>query len=391
MSRAMQTTEARSLRMFYVTNFAVLGIYLPYFNLFLQEIGFDGPRIGTISALLPLSTLLMPAAGGTIADRWGRRRAIVVISTALATLCFALLLQARSFVAVAVVVLGFALLRAPALPLVEATAIELAAGGGPAYGRMRSWGSVSFIVTAIAGGALLAGRGEAVVVPLILGLLVLNVVAATRLPADAPRSAGPPSAGALRQVLTSPGTLLFLAAGALSQAAHGPYYVFYSIHLEGAGYGPTAIGGLWGWAVACEVVVMLLMSRVLARLPAQWVMIGALLIAATRWSICAVSVAPAAMIVAQAMHAATYAAFHVAAVTWTHRLFGGGLGASGQGIYGAATYGLGNVLGMIGSGWLYGAVPLTRLFGWAAGVALAGALLLIAAVTGRAGHRSPRL
>jgi PPP family 3-phenylpropionic acid transporter len=384
------TTAALSLRLFYITNFAVLGIYLPYFNLFLEEIGFDGPRIGTISALLPLSTLLMPAAGGTIADRWGRRRLLVVLSATLATLCFALLLQARSFGAVAVVVLLFALLRAPALPLVEAMAIELQSGGGPAYGRLRAWGSAAFIVTALAGGPLLAGRGDAFVVRLVLGLLVLNVAAALRLPADAPRVAGPPPAGALRQVLLSRGTLLFLAAGALSQAAHGPYYVFYSIHLEQAGYSPTAIGGLWGWAVACEVIVMLQMSRVLARAPAPWVMIGALLVAAIRWSICAWSVSPAAMIAAQAMHAATYAAFHVAAVTWTHRLFGGTLGASGQGIYGAATYGLGNVLGMIGSGWLYGAVPLTRLFACAAGVAVAGAALLIVPTARRAGP-APRL
>jgi len=386
----MPTAAARSLRLFYLTNFAVLGIYLPYFNLFLEEIGFDGPRIGMISALLPLSTLIMPAAGGALADRLGQRRAIIVLSTTLSAVCFGVLLEARSFGAVAAVVLLFALLRAPALPLVEATAIELAAGGGPPYGRMRAWGSMAFILAALAGGPLLAGRGDAVVVPLILALLILNVAAAIRLPADAPRAAGPPPAGALRRVLMVPGTLLFLAAGALSQAAHGPYYVFYSIHLEQAGYSPTAIGGLWGWAVACEVLVMVQMARVLARVPAPLVMIGSLLIAAARWWICATSVSPAAMIVAQSMHAATYAAFHVAAVTHTHRLFGGTLGGSGQGIYGAATYGLGNILGMVLSGWLYGAVPLTRLFGWAAWVSIAGAVILIGVAAGRP-RTAPRL
>jgi len=379
----MPTAAARSLRLFYLTNFAVLGIYLPYFNLFLEDIGFSGAQIGLVSALMPLSTLIMPAVGGAVADRLGQRRAIILMSTALATAAFAALLQARAFGSVAAVVALFALLRAPALPLVEATAVELAAGGGPPYGRMRAWGSMAFIVAALAGGPLLAGRGDAFAVPLILGLLVLNTASAIRLPADAPRPAGPPPAGTMRRILMAPGTLLFLAAGALSQAAHGPYYVFYSIHLEKAGYTATSIGLLWGWAVACEVLVMVQMARVLARVPASLVMIGSLLIAALRWWICSTSVSPAAMIAAQAMHAATYAAFHVAAVTHTHRLFGGPLGASGQGIYGAATYGLGNVLGMVLSGWLLETIPLPRLFGWAAWVAIAGAVLLAGALLGR--------
>ncbi len=368
-----------ALSLFYLTNFGVLGVYLPYFNLYLKDLGFGGLQIGIVSALLPLSTALVGPLGAVIADRLGRRRAPVVLSSLLALAVFALLPGARTFAAVAWIVAAYAAARAPALPLVEATAMEISEAGGPPYGRMRLWGSIAFIALVLGSGPLVTRRGEAIVLPIILALLGLNVLAGVLLPDDRPRATVRGEPGGLAKVLRQPSTLLFLLACLLMQASHGPYYVFYSIHLERVGYGPAAIGALWGLAVACEVVAMLRMPSVLARFGPLPTMAGAFLCACGRWLICAVTAAPAAMVLAQSLHAATYAAFHVAAVSYVHRRFGENLRASGQAIYGSVTYGAGSIAGMVLSGLWFERLGARALFARAAWVALAGGLLVMAA------------
>jgi PPP family 3-phenylpropionic acid transporter len=248
----MPPSATRVLSLFYLTNFAVFGIYLPWLNPYLDHIGLSGVQIGVLSALVPLSGLFVPAAGGILADRLGRRRDLVVLSSFLALTAFSFMFAVTSFYAIAIVLGIYAVTRAPALPLVEATAIEYAEAGGTAYGRMRVWGSIAFIVVALATGRAISGWGVEIILVLMTGLLGLNFLSSLRLPKDRPhreRPAGGPGVGAM---IRRPHVLLFLLACMMSQAAHGPYYVFYSIHLERLGYAPVTIGLLWAIAVGAR-------------------------------------------------------------------------------------------------------------------------------------------
>jgi len=275
------------------------------------------------------------------------------------------------------VVAAYATVRAPALPLIEATAMETSEGGGPHYGRMRAWGSLAFIVMALGTGPVVGRWGERAALHMMIALLALNVLSTLTLPEERKMTVPPRATASLGRFVRRPEILLFLVACLLSQASHGPYYVFYSIHLEKSGYAPQAIGALWGLAVVCEIIAMLMVPRVLGRIGTLPTMGASVLLASVRWWICAASAAPPAMILAQALHAATYAAFHVAAVTHTHHLFGGERRSSGQAIYGSATYGAGNMLGMLVSGILYDRIAMPGLFAGAAVVALVSGLLIV--------------
>jgi PPP family 3-phenylpropionic acid transporter len=375
----MPLAAALTLSLFYLASFAVMGVYLPYFNLYLESLGFSGLQIASVTLLLPLMATLAPTLGGVLADRLRRRRELVAGSSLLALLTFSLVPGARSFGAMAAVIAVYAALRSPALPLVEASAMEISTAGGPPYGRMRVWGSLAFIVTALGTGALIGAKGERAAVHLIIALLALNALSALLLPREKMPAAVATVLPSLGRFVMQPRVLLFLLACLLSQASHAPYYVFYSIHLEKRGYPPQAIGLLWGVAVGCEIIAMLVMPRVLRRLGTLPTMGASVLVASARWWICAASVDPIAMILAQAMHAATYAAFHVAAVTHTHHLFGGRRRSSGQAVFSSATYGLGNMIGMFVSGVLYDRTAMANLFAGASATALLSGFLVVAA------------
>lgn len=379
MAPLLPLSATRALSLFYLTNFAVFGIYLPWLNPYLDHIGLSGMQIGVLSALVPLSGLFVPTVGGVVADRLGRRRELVVVSTFLALTAFSFMFAATSFYAIAVVLGVYAVTRAPALPLVEATAIEYAEAGGTPYGRMRVWGSIAFIVVALVTGRAIGIWGVEIIVILMTGLLGLNFLSTLALPKDRPHRERPAGGPGVVAMLRRPQVLLFLLACMMSQGAHGPYYVFYSIHLERIGYAPLTIGLLWAIAVGCEILAMLRMRAVLDRFGTLPVVAAALALGGVRWLILSQTTFLPVLIGAQILHAVTYAAFHVAAVTHTHRLFGAERGASGQAIYSSATYGLGSVIGMVGSGLLSDRLPIPGLFAVASGVAFAGAFVALAA------------
>ena len=59
--------------------------------------------------------------------------------------------------------------------------------------------------------------------------------------------------------------VVFLAGCFLMQATHGPFYVFFSIHLESLGYGSDVIGALWAAGVLAEIAAFVFMGRLTGR------------------------------------------------------------------------------------------------------------------------------
>jgi len=359
-----------AISLFYATQFAVLGVQLPYFNLHLDNIGLSSLEIGVVSALMPLCGVVVPTLGGLLADRLGRRRTIVLTSAALALAAFTPMLVVRGFAGAATVVGLYALVRAPALPLVEASAVEIAGAGGPAYGRMRAWGSFSFIVAALGAAPVVGRYGEWSALVLMIALLGACVTTAALLPADSGARIRRRPAESVRAIVRRPAVILFLAGAVLSQAAHGPYYVFFSLHLKDAGVPTTMVGLLWAVAIACEILMMLQMPAILGRFGTGRTMTLCLALSTLRWALCAVTLNPIAIALAQTFHAGTFAAFHVATVTHTYMIFGRERSATGQAIFSSMTYGVGNIVGMVGSGLFQEIIGTPALFAGASVIAL---------------------
>ncbi len=99
--------------------------------------------------------------------------------------------------------------------------------------------------------------------------------------------------------------------------------------------------------------------------------------AAARWGILSAWTSVPLLILAQLLHAFSFVLFHTSAVGHTHRLFPSSLRSSGQSLYSALTYGLGNLIGFLGSAALVDRIGIPRLFALSAGVALTALLLAL--------------
>jgi PPP family 3-phenylpropionic acid transporter len=65
---------------FYFFYFAFVGAMSPFWGLYLQSLAFDAFQIGVLMSLLQVMRIFAPNIWGHIADRTGRRTAIVQIA-----------------------------------------------------------------------------------------------------------------------------------------------------------------------------------------------------------------------------------------------------------------------------------------------------------------------
>ncbi|MGF1457337.1 MAG: MFS transporter [Alphaproteobacteria bacterium] len=375
------------LAVFYGAIFTVMGLHTPYWPVWLQAQGLDGPQIGGLVAAGLMMRLMSGPLLGAVVDQVGERRrpAIVLAGLGLASFCLFLgVCGLWGLFAVTVLSMTFY----PALlPLIETLAVSRARECGFDYGRTRLWGSLTFIGASLGGGALLARAGPDMILPAILLAFGGTLLAGFALPSDAvPKEApakaapcAPSGPSPLTTVIQSPLFWLFAISGGLVQGTHAVYYGFSSIHWRSLGLSGDLIGVLWAIGVIAEILLFSVSGRILARLgPLGLLGLGAGA-GVVRWTVMGFDPPLALLIAAQILHAGTFGATHLGAVHLIDRAVPRRCAVTAQSLYFALSGGV--VLGSLtlGAGALYDAAAGAAYFAMA-GVsllALAGVWLLV--------------
>ena len=370
----------RILALFYAAKFGHLGIVLPFLAPWVQSRGFGSLAIGALLALPPLFKMLAPWSWGLWADRSGKRKQLLVMAIGLAAISLGGLAAAPGLAAISLLMTLYAFTRAPILPYIEATTLEQSERGRFDYGPIRLWGSVAFMASSFGYGALSERLPADAGVLAAAALLGAGGLIALALPGpavwDQPSGAHAAGGGQDAAAAWSRGRKVrFFVCCALMQFSHGAYYTFYSIHLQNVGYRGTTIGALWALAIVCEVLLLTRVDAVVRRFGRGTVLRTCLALAALRWLLIGGSTAPLSLVVAQTLHAATYAGFHVTAIRTVYEMFGREERARGQAMYSGMTFGLGLFAGSLVAGWLADPIGLSAVFRGSALVALAALLV----------------
>jgi PPP family 3-phenylpropionic acid transporter len=348
------TGEAFALRLaaFYAALFVTLGVQLPFLPVWLAAKGLDAGAIGIVLAVPMIVRVVAIPMATRAADRRDALRATIMTAAAVAVAGYGALAFAEGVVAIMVVYALASAAYTPAFLLTDAYALRGLARWGRAYGPVRLWGSAAFIVASLGAGSLLDVIPARDLIWLIVAAMGLTAAAACAL---APLSGGGPQNPAThpsaRMLLRNPAFLTVAAAASLVQASHALYYGFSTIAWQTEGLDGTAIGALWALGVLAEIVLFALSAR-LPFAPTTLILFGAAG-AVIRWSAMALAPPAAALPALQCLHALSFGATHLGALTFVTRAAPPGLGATAQGYLGVA---LGLVMaGATGlSGVLYG-------------------------------------
>jgi PPP family 3-phenylpropionic acid transporter len=357
------------IRSQYFLYFGVLGIYLPYFNLYCYHIGLSGVQIGALSALRSLVMVVFSLLWSALADRFNLRRGIYTACSMFSAAVWIGYLTTTDFVAMLLITAGYALFYGPIIAFLEATTMDALADEKKTYGRVRAWGSISFIFIVIVLGRLIDDLPIRIILWLVLAGSVLQAVGSLAVPAVAVSPKGNFRAAA--RLLLNRRMFAFLFCGFLMLVSHGAYYGFFSIHLENMGYSRTFIGLTWALASVAEILVMLKSDWLFRRIALEKVLLISFAAAALRWLLLFAARHPALILATQALHALTYGTFHMASILYMDRLSPEKAKTLGQAANNAVQYGIGLMIGFLLNGFLYERTGSSALFAVSAAIAAA--------------------
>ena len=373
------------LSAWYFAYFAFVGAYLPYFGLFLESRALTPSEIGIVMSLGQVMRMLVPTLWGWLSDRRGERTSLIRASALLSFVVFTAYFVADDFLGLLAASLILHLVWSGALPLVEALTFASLRDDPGAYGRVRLWGSIGFIVTVLGVGALLDHFATGSLLWVAWVVLALVVVVAWTL-RDPPLHQPVSIRNELVRI-NDPRVVALLLAGFFMVAAHGPLYVFYSIYLVGNGYGKSLTGVLWSLGVVAEILVFLAMPLLSRRFSLKRILVACFVLAVLRFVLIGWHVDSLLLLLfAQLLHAATFGAHHAASVAALHHWFPASQQGRVQAIYGSLSFGAGGMVGALLAGHTWEVYGASFTFGVAAALSALG-LLVVAVGIPRGGPK----
>lgn len=327
----------------YAVNYGVLGAITPYLAVMLQAAGNHGVRMMLAMGATPFVRLVAGPIWGFVADRFRIAHHLLTVGAVLAAAGALLLAVDVRFALPAALLMSLG--RTPLDVMLEGITLGALGRDQLAYGRVRLWGSLGFLLASLlAGLAMTDGRFTALQLGAALSLVVLAL--SLSLPRGDPYRPAP-IGPALRALVRHARVPAFLVAAALHFLSHAGATSFLSVHLQAHGAPPYWTGLVVGVGVCAEIGVMANARWLLGRFTADRVILAAVAVGVLRWGLNAVLVDPISVLLIQALHGITFGAWWIAAVNRMQRWAGPEIRTSAQGLLGAAVGGVGNLMGMI--------------------------------------------
>jgi PPP family 3-phenylpropionic acid transporter len=350
---------ATPVALFYGALFIVYGTQIPFLPVWLDWRGLSAGEISIVMAAPLFLRLLVTPTVAMAADRNGRHRQYVIVFSWL-SLAFVLALSlAGSFWPILLFAVLLMIGNSTTMPLIETIAMQGMRSRGLDYGRMRLWGSLTFVLASFVGGMAITHFGGGAGVWLVAIGCALTVVAGHKLrkpetPASvAARSLPLWKAAEPRALLTQREFQLFLLAAGFAQAAHGAFLTFGTLIWQKQGYSATWCGSLWAVGVFAEVLLFSMSRRAAQRFgAAQLIAIGAAA-SVVRWTIMAIEPPLAVLVPLQLLHGATYGASHLGAMHFIHDAVARDKSGSAQALYATVAAGIAMGCSTLIAGWLY--------------------------------------
>ena len=303
-----------------------IGIYLPFFPVWLAARGLGETDIGLVLAVPSLIRLFVNPPVTALADRRGAVPFVLACCAGATCLLYALLGFTSGFWPIFIGVVVIACAQGPIIPLSDtlifARIRRAAATPGAArldYASIRAWGSAVVLAGMVVGGPLVGLAPKPAIVWILVVLAAVTALVAIAMARTALPDAAHAAAAALVPARRSHNLWLgvaIISAAALIQSSHGLFYAFATLDWQAQGYSDATIGLFWATGVLSEVVFFLLARRVFGgenRAMTFLILGGAA--AALRWLGMMAVPGPLLLAALNLTHSLTFAATHLGSVT----------------------------------------------------------------------------
>jgi MFS transporter, PPP family, 3-phenylpropionic acid transporter len=305
---------------FYAAFFLLGGIQMPYLPAWLEARGLDAKEIGIVLAAPMLIRIAAVPLATRLIDRHGEVQIALAVAATLSAAGYVVMGFAGGFTAILAAYAAISVMSSPVLPLGDSYGLRGLRVRGLAYGPVRLWGSVAFILANLAGGVLLAR---------------LTAAATWRLPRT------PDGAAVAARKLASGGLwrsgvfVAVIVGASLIQASHAVLYGFVTLQWIMKGLDGTTIGLLWAIGVVAEILLFAVSGRLIAGVGAVNMILLGGAGAVLRWSAMAFDPPALVLPLLQCLHCLSFGATHLGAMDVLSQLAHRQGGATAQGDFSA--------------------------------------------------------
>lgn len=297
---------------FYGALFFATGVYLPFFPVWLSGQGLSEPQIGLIIAAPFFIRALFSPTLALLADRFADLNIAAGLYGVVAGIVFAGLALVSGFWPILILSALAMVFWSALVPIGDAIAIVGVRRHQIDYGRVRMWGSVTFIAANFATAEILRWASEDGVFRLQTMAFVVGGLVAFWLPRVKLDKASQAPAR-LRELLADPLLRRAVLAGSLILGSHAAYYAFGSIYWRELGFPARTIASLWAYSVVIEVGLFWAAKR-LTGWGARRYLLAAGMGGLVRWILFPLATVPPAAFVLQTLHSLTFAAAYLGVI-----------------------------------------------------------------------------
>ena len=369
-------SRGRILRfgVFYAVLYGAVAVIYPFIPIYFHLRGFPPSRIGLLLGAVEISGMLAPLLVSEAADRGGHFRGVLGALSALAAFSVVLMDRAAAPAGIfaASVALGFFLRPIPALT--DALTGRVLADSAKNYGRVRVWGTFSFILLSLIlqiTGVLGNGGSRRLAAAFVLALgavfLTLPGVPGTSVHQALPDPSNRPNRrlGPSRRSPIPGDFFVFLAFCFFGNLGFAAYRSFGSLYFSEL-FGLPAVSGFMALASASEIPAMIFGGRLLGRFGHRKIFAAALAAIILRLLVLSGASRILPIALSQLTHAFTYGFFLIAGVDWVNRRVPEDRRALGMSLFSTTSFGASILAAGIVGGFLVEHGGFSRLFSAAA-------------------------
>ncbi len=340
--------------------FAAIGVFYTYLNIYYREAGLSGTQIGTIN----MTTALVGVAGafgwGYLADRTGQSRLFI----ALGAVGSLLIAQFIPLVSAFWPFLGLGVLAslANSAPgtLVDSTILSMLGERRNDYGRYRLGGTIGYILTTLSAGFLFDQVGLRLMFPAYGVIMILFAGVALLLPSSPVKVGGKQFKG-LSEIVRRPAWILFTFCVFLTWIASNASIMFLGVTLQAMGANQSLIGIAITIGAVVEIPFMMFSGVFLKRFGSRKLLITALILMIIRYTLLGVMQVPEWAVAINILNGPAFVFFWNSAVTYANQMAPPGLAGTVQGLLNS-TLSLAGVVSAILTGWLFDILGPNQIF-----------------------------
>jgi len=333
-------------KIYFFFQYLVMGVIGPYLAVFLYEKGYSGAQIGLLLGAMPITILIFQPLWSYLSDVFNTRKRLLLFGCIGAGLAALGLGYAPSFWVAFICAVLLAAMQAPLMPISNALVLDyLEETQKPDdYSLIRLWGSLAFAVSSMLIGGLFIDQLLVYFAWLVAGMYFLQAGLSLSLSewgieyshSDFKR---------LDFLTKNPSFAVFLLGSVFIGATINVVLNYQTLFLQFLGASSWMVGSTIALQALIEMPMMAAVPFLLKRFSMRRIIFVGALVLPIRWFLYIFIKNPNWVLPTQILHSVAVVGFMVIGVSFIDKHISPKWRATGQGLYNAATSGIGAAIG----------------------------------------------